>query len=162
MLTVSLTGIISNNNSPVSAADNDNFTVTASGAYLECNIVNASWAIGTVEMSHSYWTNETSETELADTHNCTSGTNIDFEMTVSANPADWSVAASPGADAFRMNASSDSWVSEIAMQLTAYGDVKSNFDPANNASFDLRFDAPTSTSTGAVQTITLNGRVTVH
>ncbi|MBE3122959.1 MAG: hypothetical protein IMZ58_12255 [Thermoplasmata archaeon] len=145
----------------VKGLDNDTFLVTMSGAYLECNIINASWAIGTVEMSHSYWTNA-SQTERADTSNSTDGNNLDFEMTVSTDAATWDVNAAPAADKYQMNASSDSWVSEMKFQLTVYGDVKANFAPDDNATFDLRFDSPTSTTTGTQQTITLNGKVTVH
>lgn len=150
----------------VLSTDNDNFSVTMSGAYLEVNIVNASWDIGTVQMSTSYWTNETSETQTADTHNCTAGTNIDFEMVISADAATWYTVwaenATTGADQYKLNATSDSWVAQTALNVTTYADVDDNFDPANNVSFDLRFDSPTSTTTGTQQTITLNGKVTVH
>lgn len=150
----------------VDAADNDNFLVTMSGAYLECNIVNASWNIGTVQMSKHYWTNETGETELADTHNSTAGTNLDYEMTISSDAAVWYTVwvenYTTGADQYKLNVSSDSWSTETALNLTVYTDVKANFDPSVNASFDMRFDSPTSTTTGAQQTITTNGKVTVH
>ena len=150
----------------VQAADNDNFSVTCSGAYLECNIINATWAIGTVAMSTSYWTNETVETETADVTNCTQGTNIDFEMTISANPADWKsiwvTNASTASDHYRINASDDSWVSEQGLENTTYHDVTPDHDPVADITFDLRFDSPTATTSGASQTITLNGKVTVH
>lgn len=147
----------------VVALDSDTFTVTASGAYLECNIVNTTWAIGNVNMSGHYWTNATGKTQLAETYNCTAGVNIDFEMTVSTDAAVWDVAAAPTADKYGLNASSDSWAAmNEGLELASYSDVKSNFAPGDNASFDLRFDAPTSTSTGATQTITLTGKVTTH
>ena len=148
------------------ADDNDNFDVTMSGAYLECNIVNASWAIGTVQMSTSYWTNETVETQTADTHNSTAGTNLDFEMVISSDGTVWYTVwaenFTTGANQYKLNGTSDSWVAQTAINITSYADVDDNFDPANNVSFDLRFDSPTSTTTGAQQTITLNGKVTVH
>ena len=146
----------------VRGLDNDNFLVTMSGAYLECNIINASWNIGTVNMSSHYWTNQTGETEKADTSNSTTGTNLDFEMTVSSDAATWDIFTAPGADKYQMNASSNSWVAQMKMELTVYGDVKANFAPDDNATFDLRFDSPVSTTTGAMQSITLNGKVTAH
>lgn len=150
----------------VQAADSDNFNVTMSGAYLECNIINASWDIGTVQMSTSYWTNETTETQTADTHNSTAGTNLDFEMVISSDATTWYTVwaenFTTGADQYKLNGTSDIWVTQTAINITNYADVDDNFDPANNVSFDLRFDSPTSTTTGTQQTITLNGKVTVH
>lgn len=147
-------------------ADNDNFDVTCSGAYLECNILNASWDIGVVQMSTSYWTNETSETQDAETYNSTAGVNLDFEMVISSDAAVWYTVwaenYTTGADQYKLNATSDVWTTQAALNVTTYADVDSDFDPANNVSFDLRFDSPTSTTTGAQQTVTLNGKVTVH
>ena len=152
-------------NEPVQAADNDNFAVTAYGAYLECNIVNTTWAIGTVQMSASYWTNNT-DTIVVDTHNCTAGTNIDFPMVISADAATWytvwATNWTTGANQYKLRATSDTWVTNASLNLTTYADVDDNFDPANNVSLDLRFDSPTSTTTGIQQTITLNGKVEVH
>lgn len=146
----------------VRGLDNDTFLVTMSGAYLECNIINASWAIGTVEMSHSYWTNA-SQTERADTSNSTTGTDLDFEMTVSTDGVTWKIFTVPGADKYQMNASSDSWATQMKFGVVgAYGDVKADFAPDDNVTFDLRFDSPTSTTTGATQSLTLNGKVTAH
>lgn len=146
--------------------DNDDFTVTASGAYLECNIINASWAIGNVAMSTSYWTNKTSETQTVDVWNCTQGTNIDFEMVISSNPTTWFTVwagnHTTGADQYKLNATNDTWTTQNELNLTTYADIALDHDPATNVSFDLRFDSPTSTTTGVSQTITLNGKVTVH
>ena len=150
----------------VQAADNDNFDVTMSGAYLECNIINASWAIGTVQMSTSYWTNETSETQEADVTNCTQGTNIDFEMVVSGDATTWHTVwaenFTTGADQYKLNATDNTWSTQAALNITTYADVALNHDPVADIAFDLRFDSPTSTTTGVQQTITLNGKVTVH
>jgi hypothetical protein len=147
-------------------ADNDNFNVTMYGWYLECNIINASWIIGTVNMSDSYWTNQTGQTEKADTHNSTTGLTLDFEMYISVDATDWKTVwaenYTTGPNQYKLNASSDSWVAQTALNVTTYADVKTIFAPSANATFDLRFDAPTSTTTGAAQTITLNGKVTIH
>ena len=152
---------------PVFATDNDNLNVTCYGSYLELNIINASWDIGVIDMSTSYWTNETSETQDGDTYNCTPAVMIDFSMVISAESADWNTIwrgnESTGANLFSINASSDVWVaSNEQLNLTTYYDIKSNFDPANNVTFDLKLKTPTSTTTGALQTIVLNGKVEVH
>jgi hypothetical protein len=150
----------------VKANDNDNFLVTMYGYYLECNIINASWDIGTVLMSHSNWTNETHETEKADTHNSTTGLTLDFEMVISVDGTDWKTVWSQnyttGPNQYKLNASSDSWSTQNALNVSTYADVKTIFAPSDNATFDLRFDSPTSTNTGAGQSITLNGKVTLH
>lgn len=152
----------------VQAADNDNFAVTMSGAYLECNIDNTTWAIGTVSLSTSYWTNAsgTNVTINVDTHNCTAGTNIDFPMVISADAATWftvwATNWTTGADQYKLNATSDFWTAQTALNLTTYADVDNDFDPANNVTLDMRFDSPTSTTTGVGQSITLNGKVEVH
>lgn len=149
----------------VQAADNDNFAVTCYGAYLECNIINTTWAIGTVAMSTGYWTNST-ETIVVDTQNCTAGTNTDFSMVISADAAKWGTCwrgnATTGANLYRLNATSDTFTTQEQLNLTIYQDVDNDFDPANNVSLDFRFDSPTSTTTGSQQSITLNGKVEVH
>jgi len=145
----------------VRGLDSDTFLVTMSGSYLECNIINASWNIGTVAMSNSYWTNETGETERADTSNSTAGTNLDFEMTVSTDAVTWNIDTAPGANKYQMNATSNNWTGQVKLQSVVYGDVRANFAPASNVFFDLRFDSPTSTTVGATQSITLTGKVTI-
>lgn len=150
----------------VRADDNDTFLVTMYGSYLECNIVNASWDVGVVQMSKSYWTNETGETQKAETYNSTAGVNLDFEMVISSDAATWYTVwagnYTTGPDQYKLNASDDSWTGQTALNLTTYAEVQANFDPSANVTFDLRFDAPTSTTTGEQQTVTLNGKVTVH
>lgn len=149
----------------VQAADNDNFNVTMYGSYLECNIDNTSWAIGVVQMSTSYWTN-VSDSINVDTHNCTPGVNIDFPMVISADAATWytvwATNWTAGPNQYKLNATSDVWTTQTALNVTTYADVDNNFDPANNVTLDLRFDSPTSTTTGVQQSITLNGKVEVH
>lgn len=153
----------------VSAADSDTMTVTFSGAYLECNILNATWAIGTVNMSAitpHYWTNASGETQTADVTNCTPGSNIDYEMAITVNPATWLPVYfgnfTTGADSYKLNASDDSWVTQMALENTTYHDVADNHDPVADIAFDMRFDTPSSTSTGAAQSMTLTGKVTIH
>lgn len=151
--------------STVQADDNDTFLVTMSGGYLECNIINASWDIGVVAMNNHYWTNETDETEKAETYNSTAGVNLDFEMVISSDAADWKTVwaqnYTTGANKYKLNATSNVWVAQTALNVTTYADVKTGFAPAANATFDLRFDAPVSTTTGSAQSITLTGKVTV-
>ena len=149
--------------STAQGADNDNFLVTMSGRYLEVNIINASWNIGTVLMSHSYWTNA-SQTQTADVTNCTQGTNIDFEMTIGTDSSTgWSHDVAPGANKYRLNASGNTWSTQVNLDLTpTYADVDANHNPVADILFDLRFDSPVSTTTGAAQSITLNGKVTIH
>ena len=149
----------------VQAADNDNFNVTMYGSYLEVNIINVSWDIGVVQMSASYWTN-ISSTIHVETYNCTPGVNIDFPMVISSDAATWYTVWAEnwttGANQYKLNATSDAWTTQTALNLTTYADVDDNFDPANNVTLDLRFDSPTSTTTGVQQSITLNGKVEVH
>lgn len=158
------------NDGVVQATDNDNFAVTMNGAYLEVNIDNTTWAIGTVQMSTTYWTNGT-PTSLnvsinVDTHNCTAGTNIDFPMVISADAATWytvwATNWTTGADQYKLNATSDCFATNASLNLSTYADVDNDFDPANNVTLDLRFASPTSTTTGVAQSITLNGKVEIH
>lgn len=146
-------------------ADNDTFTVSASGAYLECIIINATWAIGTVAMDANYFTNATAETILADTSNSTSGTNLDFEMTISAEATDWATVwvdnMTTGADLYKLNASDDGFATNVSLNTSVYIDVSTSFAPATNVTFDLHLASPQSTITGATQTITTTGKVTV-
>jgi len=140
----------------------DTFDITVTGEYLWINVTNASWAIGTVPMSSHHWTNETGITFETDKDNCSVST--DLKLQITADASEWSSATSgnsPGVDTYRLNASTDTWAAEDLQIVTAsVTTIESNIPAANNQSFDLRFDAPTSTSVGSQQSITITASLT--
>lgn len=144
---------------PIIYADtSDTFNITVTGEYIECNIIEDSWAIGVVAMSSSSWTNETSDTLNADIDNST--VNVDFRLQITSDAATWSSSSSgspPAADAYRLNASANAWSTQIQVISASVATLVSGTQ--TDQTFDLRFDAPTSTTTGQQQTITVTGSV---
>jgi len=145
---------------PVGSSDQtDTFDITVTGEFLWIDITNATWAIGTVAMSSSTWTNETGITFIADMDNCTVTTDLNLQIT--DDGTDWTATttgAVPGADTYRLNNSIDSWANENET-LANLGTISTSIAPGNNESFDLRFDAPTSTSVSTEQSITVTATV---
>jgi hypothetical protein len=146
--------------SPTILADTtDTFTVTVTGEYIECNIIQATWSVngGTpVLMSTSYDTTG-GDTLTADTSN--SSVNIDLKLQITGAAATWTAATSgnaPAADTYRLNASTDAFVAhDVQILLASQTTISSPVLAGNDETFDLRFDSPTSTTTGVQQTVTL-------
>jgi hypothetical protein len=146
--------------SPTILADTtDTFTVTVTGEYIECNIIQATWSVngGTpVLMSTSYDTTS-GDTFTADTSN--SSVAIDLKLQITGAAATWTAATSgngPGADTYRLNASTDTFnVHDVQILLASQTTISSSIAAGQDETFDLRFDSPTSTTTGVQQTITL-------
>lgn len=145
--------------SPTILADTtDTFTVTVTGEYIECNILEASWSVNSgtpVLMSTSYDTTG-GDTLTADTSN--SSIAIDLKLQITASAATWSAATSgsvPAADTYRINASIDSLSTSIQILTASQTTISSGISAGQDQLFDLRFDSPTSTTTGVEQTITL-------
>jgi hypothetical protein len=139
----------------------DTFTITATGEWIWLEINNASWAIGTVSMSQSYWTNATGAGDKefhGEKSNCTVTT--DFKLQVTSDAATWSAATDgnpPNTDTYRLNATCDDWSGEYQIVTASATTCDTSIAAATNVSFDLRFDAPTSTSTGDEQSLTVTG-----
>ena len=146
--------------SPTILADTtDTFTVTVTGEYIECNILETSWSVNSgtpVEMSTSYDTTG-GDTLTADTSN--SSVNIDLKLQITDAAATWVAATTgnaPAADTYRLNASTDAFVGhDVQILLASQTTISSPVLAGQDETFDLRFDSPTSTTTGVQQTITL-------
>ena len=134
----------------------DTFDITVTGEFLWIDITNATWAIGTISMSSVTFTNETGITLIADMDNTT--VTVDLKLQITNDGADWSACIAgnaAGADIYRLNSSIDIWVADTNTIVTASATtISSGITTGNNESFDLRFDAPTSTSVGTQQSIT--------
>jgi len=142
----------------INADTSDTFNITVTGEYIECNIIEDSWAIGTVTMSSSSWTNETADTLNADIDNST--VNVDFRLQITSDAAIWSsstVGSPPAADTYRLNASANTWSTQIQLITASVATLVSGTQ--TDQTFDLRFDSPTSTTTGQQQSITVTGSV---
>ena len=141
----------------VSAATSDTFDITVTGEFLWIDITNTSWALGTVAMSSITYTNETGVTFIADMED--SSVTTDLKLQVTGDGVTWNAAvaaASPGADTYRLNASIDTWSADDNQIVTASATtISSSIAAGNNETFDLRFDAPTSTTVGTEQSITV-------
>lgn len=127
------------------------------------DVTNASWDLGNIVMDSSTWTNETGKTFIADMDNCT--VNTDLKLQVTNDGADWSAATSgngPGADIYRLNASIDSWVTEFQIVTASVTTISLDIVAGQNETFDLRFDAPTSSSTGNQQGMTITATLVEH
>jgi len=146
--------------SPAILADTtDTFTVTVTGEYIECNIVEASWSVNSgtpVVMSTSYDTTG-GGTLNADTSS--SSVAIDLKLQITGAAATWSAATTgnaPAADTYRLNASTDAFVAhDVQILLASQTTISSGIAAGQDETFDLRFDSPTSTTTGVQQTVTV-------
>ena len=146
---------------PVNAGTTDTFDITVTGEYLWIDITNASWTIGTVALSTSIYTNETGITFIADIDNCT--INTDLSLQITSDGATWNDAIAPGADEYGLNASTDIWGADDS-GLSEVGDttISSDITAGQNETFDLRFDTPTSSTTGTEQSITVTATIAKH
>jgi uncharacterized membrane protein affecting hemolysin expression len=95
--------------------------------------------------------------------NCT--VNTDLKLQVTNDGADWTAATSgngPGADIYRLNASIDSWVTEFQIITASVTTISLDIVAGQNETFDLRFDAPTSTTVSTQQSITVTSTLVEH
>jgi hypothetical protein len=163
LLLVAIFSIPYNFSDTAKAADTDTFDIIVQGEYLFINVTNTSWNLGVVAMGSHHYTNETSNTWIADLDNTSVASDLSLQITNDAT--DWSAATSgngPGADIYRLNASIDTWATENQIVTASDTVISSNIPAGNNETFDTRFDAPTSTSTGAQQTITVTATLSKH
>ena len=88
------------------------------------------------------------------------------DVTITNDGADWTAtvaAQDPGADLYRLNSSIDTWVADENLILLASAvTISSDITLGTNETFDLRFDAPTSTTVGVQQSITVTASVIKH
>ena len=145
----------------VSAAESDTFDITVTGEFLWIDITNLTWAIGTVAMSSVTYTNETGITFLADISN--SSVNTDLKLAITGDGATWSSAAAAagiGADTYLLNASTDTWVdNDTQVVATSATTISSGVTAGQDEYFDLMFSAPSSTTVGDAQSITVTASV---
>ena len=152
-----------NQTSVVKAASSDTFDITVTGEFLFIDITNATWVIGTVAMSTVHYTNETGVGPYATMDTCTVNTDLKLQITNAA--ADWvsTVATEEaGADVYRLNASIDLWVSENMVILGNPVSISSDITAGEDETFNMRFDAPTSTTVGDGQSITVTASLIKH
>lgn len=149
--------------SAIADEPSDTFDITVTGEYLWIDITNATWVIGTVGLSTSIWTNETSITFIAHIDNCTVNTDLSLQITTDGTV--WKSVATgdpPASDVYRLNNSIDTWVAENETLETGDTVIASDITAGQNQSFDLRFDTPTSSTTGTLQTIELTATIVKH
>ena len=142
------------------SATTDTFDITVTGEYLWMDITNATWAIGTIALSASNYTNETGITFIADIDNCS--VNTDLSLQITTDGATWQDASAPGADEYRLNASIDTWVAENLLSEAGDTTISSDITAGQNESFDLRFDSPITSTTGTGQSITVTATIAKH
>jgi len=143
-----------------SSASTDTFDITVTGEYLWIDITNATWAIGTIALSASNYTNQTGITFIADIDNCS--VNTDLSLQITTDGATWNDASAPGADEYRLNASINAWVAENLLSEAGDATISSDVTAGQNESFDLRFDSPTSSTTGTEQSLTVTATIAKH
>ena len=141
----------------------DAFTVTVRGEYIDIQINQTTWQINSgnaVTLSTSYWTNGTyNDYFQATLYNCS--VTVDLKLHVSTDGTTWNIGAAAGAVTYALNSSLNQWsTGDTNVTLTTSEQViSSSITKDTNETFDLRFDAPTSTTTGNTQTITCTATV---
>lgn len=148
---------------PASAGTTDTFTVTVRGKYLDIQVNQTTWSINSdnaIDMSSIYYSNaSTTPYFTAVLYN--NSVAVDLKLHVSTDGTTWNCGANPGADVYRANATHDLWVTpgECIVLTGGAQTLKSAITAGTNQTFDMRFDAPTSTTTGDLQTITITATV---
>lgn len=149
------------------AADqtSDTFDITVTGEYIWIDITNVTWAIGTVSMSTSHWTNDTGGSNkafIADKDNCTVA--CDLKLQITSDGVVWSAATDgndPDVDTYRLNATINTtddppaWETQYQIVTASPTTINTSIPADENETFDLRYDVPTSTSTGDQQSMTV-------
>jgi len=131
--------------------------------FLWIDITNTSWSLGNVVMGASIYTNETSKTFIADMDNTTVNTDLKLQITNDGNT--WNAATSgnsPASNIYRLNASIDTWLNQFQIVTTSATTISADTTAGQNETFDLRFDAPTSSTTGSLQTIATTATLVKH
>ncbi|MFH0938709.1 MAG: autotransporter-associated beta strand repeat-containing protein [Planctomycetota bacterium] len=126
-------------------------TTDSNGAKSEGNITAANWILGSVNLAAIRTTHSAgSDPAINFVIRNTGGVNESFTVTC-VNPAAWTLASAVGANQFEMGVNTD----DSAVYYSLIGGRVIRVGARLNAtqSFDLRFAAPTSTSTGATQSI---------
>ena len=148
------------NDSTVNISEVYHFTTTS---FIWIDITNSSWDIGNIIMSSSTWTNETGKTFIADKDNCTVAT--DLKLQITNDGTTWNSATSgniPSNNIYRLNVSINSWVAQFQIITASLTTISTNIAADQNETFDLRFDAPTASSTGNQQSITVTATLVQH
>jgi len=142
------------------AGTTDTFTVTVRGKYLDIQVNRTTWSINSdaaIAMSSTYFSNvSTTPYFTAVLYN--NSVNVDLQLHISTDGTTWSDGTAPAADVYRLNATADLFSAQINLNNVAQT-VKSAITAGTNQTFDLRFDAPTSTTTGDLQTLTITATV---
>ena len=133
------------------------------GEYLWIDITNATWTIGDVVYSTSTWTNDTGITFIADIDNCSVNTDLSLQITNDgAVRNSITTGGVPASDVYRLNSTIDTWGNENETLATGDTVISSDITKGETETFDLRFDAPTASSTGLQQTITTTATIVKH
>jgi len=139
-------------------------TTTSEEEYIWIDITNESWDLGNIVMGSVIYTNETTETFIADMDNTT--VNTDLKLQITTDGSGWSSATggnSPDTNIYRLDASIDTWsASDVQIVTASATTISTSITAGNNETFDLRFRAPTVTTTGDEQTITITASLVKH
>jgi len=150
---------------PVYGGSTDTFNVTVRGKYLDIQVNQSAWAINSntaIEMSSQYWSNESQAWAYFKAILYNNSVNVDLKLHVSSDGADWNYSTTTsGSDKYVLNATHDEWVTplETIILTNSAQTLKSNIASGTNQTFDLRFDAPTSTTSGDLQTFVVTATV---
>ena len=146
------------------AGTTDTFTVTVRGKYLDIQVNVSTWSINSdasIDMSSTHWSNVSDAAPFFTAILFNNSVATDLKLHVSSDGADWTVGDAAGADTYVINATHDLWVTPAECINLTDGAVtlKAGISIATNQTFDLRFEAPSSTTSGDLQTITITATV---
>jgi hypothetical protein len=152
------------------AAETDTFNITITCQYIEITLKQTdestsydTWAIGTVATSSD---NEMAAGDGIYVDRGTTSINIDLQGKVTTDATDWSIGGSAGADTYALKGEGTigsgavDFSSATALDASEYKDIHDATDVSANHWLYFELLAPTSTTTGSEQTITVTIKAT--
>lgn len=144
------------------AASTGTVAATVTPMKISVSVTSGTVAYGTLDISS---TKDTTATGLNDTQTATNDGNVAEDLNIESTDAtggtNWTLAATPGADQYEHDFSTNSGTSWAAMS-TSYASLATNVAATGTKDFDLKIHTPTSTSDYVQKSITVTVQAVQH
>ncbi|HEX5448351.1 MAG TPA: hypothetical protein VFW90_04105 [Candidatus Saccharimonadales bacterium] len=144
------------------AASTGTVAATVTPMKISVSVTDGSVAYGTLDLSA---TKDTTSSGLNDTQTATNDGNVAEDLNIESTDAtggtNWTLSATPGADQYEHDFSTDSGTSWTPM-TTSYASLSTNVAASGTKDFDLKIHTPTSSSDYTQKSITVTVQATQH
>lgn len=140
------------------ACNTDTFVITVKGQYITLSVDLTAWNVNDgdpVAMSTSYYTDDTHEDNTFTADATGSSQAVDLKLEITSDGATWNCGTSVGADTYALYSSIDGGTSYLLGPIASGSATTIKTGLTTTQEFDLKFNSPSSTTTGTTQTITV-------